>query len=62
MEQIPLALIFYDGVVGGPTHNGLQDNTAKGEWSVRIVTHSIAEIVAVTRGITEIVLDRKSVV
>jgi len=47
MEQIPLALIFYDRVVGGPSYNGIENDTLIGERSVGIVTNGIAEEVAV---------------
>ena len=56
IEQIPLSLILYDAVVSGPTNNRIQDDTLIGEWSIRIVTDGIAEEVAITSRITEIVL------
>lgn len=56
IEQEPLTLVLYNAVMGCPTHNGIEDNALIGEWTVRIITDSIAKHVAVTSRIAEIVL------
>ena len=55
IEQIPLSLILYDRVVGGPSNDGLQDNTLIGEGAVRIVTNGVAKEMAVASRVGEIV-------
>ena len=55
VEQEPLALILYDAMVCGPTYDGIKQNSLIGEWSVRIITNGIAQIVAVTCRVAEIV-------
>ena len=49
IAKIPLAFIFYDAVVGGPSYDGIENDTLIGERSVGIVTNGIAEEVAVAR-------------
>ena len=56
IAEIPLAFIFYDVVVGGPSYSGIENDTLIGERSVGIVTNGIAEEVAVARGVGEIIL------
>ena len=47
VEQVPLSLVLYNRVVGGPAYNGVKDNTLIGERSVGVVTRSVAQEVAV---------------
>lgn len=56
MEEVPLALVLRDAVVGGPAHYRFQNDALVGEGAVGVVAHGIAQIVAVTRGVAEIVL------
>jgi hypothetical protein len=56
IEQIPLTLILYDAVVSGPSYNGVKDNTLIGERTIRIIANSIAQHVAVTSRVGEVVL------
>ena len=56
IAKIPLAFIFYDAVVGGPSYDGIENDALIGEWSIGIVTNGIAEEVAVARGVGEIIL------
>ena len=56
IEQIPLALVLYDRVVSGPSYDGIQDDALIGERSVGVVADGIAQQVAVTRRIGEVVL------
>ena len=56
MEEVPLALILNDGVMGGPTLDGSQDDALINEWSFRIVTDSIAEEVGVAGRVAVVVL------
>ena len=56
IEQEPLALVLDDAVMGSPAHNGIEEHTLIGERSVGVVSDGIAEEVAVTCGIAEIVL------
>ena len=56
IEQEPLALIFDDAVMGGPAYNGIEDDALISERAVGIVADGIAEEVAVTCRIAEIVL------
>ena len=55
MEEIPLALILKNGMMGCPAHYWSEDNTLVGEWSVRIVAYGIAKEVAISGGVREIV-------
>ena len=43
-------------MMGCPTYYRLQDNTLVSEWSIRIITHRIAEIMSITRRVAEIIL------
>ena len=56
VEQIPLSLILHDAVVGGPTNDGLQNDTLIGEGAVGRLTDSVAQIVTVACGVAEVVL------
>ena len=56
MEKIPLALILQNGVVGSPTNHRSKNHTLISEWAVTVVTNSIAQHVAITSGIREVVL------
>ena len=55
VEEIPLALILENGMVGSPTDNRSEDDALVGEWTIRIVTYGIAQEVTVTGRIAEIV-------
>ena len=55
MEEIPLALILKNGMMGCPAHYWSEDHTLVGEWSVRIVANTIAKEVAISGGVREIV-------
>ena len=48
IEQIPLSLVLHNRVMGGPAYNGLKDDTLIGERTVRIITNSVAQEVAIT--------------
>ena len=48
IQQIPLALEFYNRVVGCPTYYRLQNNALIGEGAVRIVACGVAEQMTVT--------------
>ena len=56
MEEIPLATVFNDAVVGGPAYDRSKDFTAIDEGSVGVVADGVAEQMAVTGGIGEIIL------
>ena len=56
MKQIPLSLILTDAVMGCPTYHRLQDNTLISKWSIRIITHCIAEIMSITGRVAEVIL------
>ena len=56
IEQIPLALVLYDAVMGGPTNDGFQNHTLIGERSIGVVADGVAKEVAVAGGVREIVL------
>ena len=56
VEQEPLTLILHNAVMGCPTNNGIENHALIGERAVGVVTNGIAEEVAVTRRVTEIVL------
>ena len=56
IEQEPLALVLDDAVMGCPAHNGIEEYTLIGERAVGVVADGIAEEVAVTSRIAEIVL------
>jgi hypothetical protein len=56
VAEIPLTFELYDGVVGGPTYDGVEDDTFIGKWSIGIVANSIAKQVAVTCRVGEIIL------
>ena len=44
---VPLPLVFYDRVVGGPSYDGIKDDALIAEWSVGVVTNGVAEEMAV---------------
>ena len=56
VEEIPLTLVLHDAVMGGPSHDGLEDDALIGEGSVRIVTHGIAQVMGVASAVGEIIL------
>ena len=55
IEQEPLALVLDDAVMGGPAYDGIEDDALISEWAVGVVADSVAEEVAVTSRIAEIV-------
>jgi hypothetical protein len=56
VAQIPLSFVLYDRVMGCPTYDGIEDNALIAEWSIGVVANSIAEEMAITCRIREIVL------
>ena len=54
VAQIPLTLVFHDGVMGSPAYNGIEDDTLIAEGAIRVVTDGVAQEVAVARGVTEV--------
>ena len=56
MEQIPLSLVLTDTVMGCPTYYRFQDDALVSEWSIRIITYSIAEIMSITGRVAEVIL------
>ena len=56
VEEEPLVLKLHDRMMGRPTNNRIENHALIGEGSVRIVTDSIAEHVAVTSRVREIIL------
>ena len=56
VEEIPLALVFSNGMVGCPTNYWCHNHSLIGEWTIRIITNGIAEEVAVACRIGEVVL------
>ena len=51
MEEIPLSLIFKYGMMGSPSYTRSEDHAMIGEWSIGVVTCSIAEQMTVASGI-----------
>ena len=56
IAQVPLSLVFYDGVVGSPADDGFEDDTLITEWPVWVVANGIAQEMTVASGVGEIVL------
>ena len=56
VEEIPLAIVFENGVMCGPSYYRSKYHALIGERSVRIVAHCIAKQVGVACGIREIIL------
>ena len=56
IAQIPLALELYNAVVRCPTYDGIEDDTLIGEGAIGIVADGVAQEVAVTSRVGEIVL------
>src|SRR5690554_1046004 len=48
IKQIPLAFEFYDGMVIGPAKHRLKNNSLISEWTIRVITNAISDIVRVT--------------
>jgi hypothetical protein len=55
VAEIPLTLELYDGMVGSPSYYWIENHSLIGKRSIRIVTNGIAQQVAVSRRVREIV-------
>ena len=49
VEEIPLALILHDAVMGGPSLDRSEDDALVNEWSIRLIAYSVAKEVGITR-------------
>lgn len=56
VEEIPLTLILCYAVVGCPSYDRLKQFVLKSEWSIRIVSDSVTQQMAIARAVREIVL------
>ena len=56
IEQEPFALVLHDAMVCCPAYNGIEDDALVGEGTIRIVADGVAEHVAVTGGVAEVIL------
>lgn len=56
IEQVPFALVFHDGVVGGPAKNGFHDPSFVGEGAVRLVSFGVHQVVGGAGGVGKIIL------
>jgi hypothetical protein len=56
IAQVPLTLELYDRVVSRPAYHRIKDHTLIAERSVRRIANGIAEIVAITSRVREIIL------
>ena len=56
ITQVPLTFELYDRVVGCPTYYWIKDNSLIGKRSIRIISDGIAQEVAVTCRVGEIIL------
>ena len=55
IKQVPLSAIFHDTVMGGPSYNGIEDDTLVSEGTIGRISDGITEEVSITCGVREII-------
>ena len=55
MEEIPVAFVFHNAVVRGPSYHGVENHATIGEWPVWRGARGITEQMSVTGRVREVI-------